>query len=80
VLATHPGVAEAAVVGVPDERYGARLVAHVVPAGGVPAPTLEELAEHVSGHLARFAVPRELHLTDALPRNATGKVVKRELR
>jgi fatty-acyl-CoA synthase len=80
VLATHPGVAEAAVVGVPDERYGARLVAHVVPARGVPAPTLEELAEHVSGHLARFAVPRELHLTDALPRNATGKVVKRELR
>jgi fatty-acyl-CoA synthase len=80
VLATAPAVAEAAVVGVPDDKYGARLVAHVVPVPGAPAPTLEQLAEHVSAHLARFAVPRELHLTDALPRNATGKVVKRELR
>ncbi len=83
-LASHPRVVEAAVVGVPDERYGARLVAHVVARSGGARDTgdgslEDELKEHVRGQLARFAVPREVRLVDALPRNATGKVVKREL-
>ncbi len=75
-LGSHPDVVEAAVVGVPDASYGTRLVAHVVPRGPV---TPEQLQEHVRGRLARFAVPREVRLVDELPRNATGKVVKREL-
>ncbi|MCW2776448.1 MAG: AMP-dependent synthetase and ligase [Frankiales bacterium] len=75
-LASHPDVVEAAVVGVPDDTYGTRLVAHVVPRGTL---TEDALKEHVRGQLARFAVPREVRFVDELPRNATGKVVKREL-
>ncbi|MCW2608308.1 MAG: acyl-CoA synthetase [Frankiales bacterium] len=75
-VASHPDVVEAAVVGVPDEQYGARLVAHVVTRGPL---TEDEVKEHVRARLARFAVPREVRFVDELPRNATGKVVKREL-
>ncbi len=73
-LREHPGVTDAAVVGQPDEQYGSRLVAYVVGTAGE-----QELQDHVKGRLARFAVPREVHVLDELPRNATGKVVKREL-
>jgi acyl-CoA synthetase (AMP-forming)/AMP-acid ligase II len=75
-LRSHERVAEASVVGADDPAYGTRLVAHVVTTGEV---TAEELQEHVHGRLARFAVPREVRFLDALPRNATGKVLKREL-
>ncbi len=75
-LASHADVVEAAVVAVPDEQYGARLVAHVVARRPVDAQALQE---HVRSRLARFAVPREVRFVDELPRNATGKVVKREL-
>ncbi len=77
VLLVHPDVLEAAVVDVPDDTYGARLVAHVVTRGEV-AP--EQLQDWVAQRLDRHAVPREVVLTDELPRNATGKVVKRRLR
>jgi acyl-CoA synthetase (AMP-forming)/AMP-acid ligase II len=78
VLAAHPDVAEVAVVAEDDPTYGARLVAHLVPERGavVDEPALQEL---VRSRLARFAVPREFRVLDALPRNATGKVLKREL-
>jgi acyl-CoA synthetase (AMP-forming)/AMP-acid ligase II len=77
LLAAHPGVVEAAVVGVPDEQMGQRLLAFVVPRD--PALDATELRAHVRTQLANYKVPREVRFLDALPRNAAGKVVKREL-
>lgn len=77
-LAAHPGVAEAAVLGVDDEKYGQRLAAFVVPADGA-ALTVDELKEHVRGNLANYKVPREILVLDELPRGGTGKVLRNEL-
>jgi fatty-acyl-CoA synthase len=79
VLAAHPSVAEVAVVDEEDPAYGVRLVAHVVPARGATVDEAE-LQELVRSRLARFAVPREVRVRDELPRNATGKVLRAELR
>jgi malonyl-CoA/methylmalonyl-CoA synthetase len=76
-LLEHAGVAEAAVVGVPDDDLGERIVAHVVPAG--EPPTERELIEHVATLLAPHKRPRQVRFTDALPRNDMGKVVKSRL-
>jgi acyl-CoA synthetase (AMP-forming)/AMP-acid ligase II len=78
LLASHEQVDEVAVIGVDDEEFGQRLVAFVVPAPGAPADEAA-LKEHVKVNLARFKVPREVEFLDELPRNATGKVLKREL-
>jgi fatty-acyl-CoA synthase len=75
-LAEHPGVVEVAVVGVPDETYGTRLVAFVVRRDEVDA---EELRAHAREHLATYQVPRGVVFRDELPRNETGKVLKRLL-
>jgi acyl-CoA synthetase (AMP-forming)/AMP-acid ligase II/NAD(P)-dependent dehydrogenase (short-subunit alcohol dehydrogenase family) len=77
-LAAHPGVAEAAVVGVPDDEFGQRLRAFVVvrPGGTV---TDDGLRSHLKERLARYKVPREFVFVTALPRNALGKVLKRDL-
>jgi fatty-acyl-CoA synthase len=75
-LAEHPAVAEVAVAGVPDETYGARLVAYVVRNSEVSA---DELRAHASTRLATYQVPRGIVFLDALPRNETGKVLKRLL-
>ncbi len=79
VLYKLPQVMEAAVIGAPDERWGERIVAVVVlqPQASL---TFEELVEHCARHLARFKIPKELRLIDALPRNPSGKVLKRTLR
>ncbi len=77
VLLEHDAVQDAAVVDLPDPAYGSRLAAHVVLSRDVPAV---ELQDWVRDRLARAAVPREVHVHPALPRNATGKVLKRELR
>lgn len=74
VLQQHPDVREVAVTSEPDPSFGFRLIAHVV---GEAAE--HELKELVRSRLARFAVPREVRFHDVLPRNATGKVLKREL-
>ena len=74
-LLQHPGVREVAVTSTPDPTYGARLVAHVV---GHADPA--ELTELVRTRLARFAAPRDYRFVEELPRNATGKVLTRELR
>jgi fatty-acyl-CoA synthase len=76
VLAAHPGVVEAAVVGVPDERWGEVCAAFVVLRGDVGE---EELVSFCRERLARFKVPKSFHVVDALPRNALGKVLKDEL-
>jgi malonyl-CoA/methylmalonyl-CoA synthetase len=76
-LLEHAGVVEVAVVGVPDDDLGERIVAHVVPAG--EAPTERELIDHVATLLAPHKRPREVRFTDALPRNDMGKVVKARL-
>jgi fatty-acyl-CoA synthase len=76
VLHAHPAVHEVAVLGVEDPAYGTKLVAHVVLSGSAE---VGELQDWVRSKLARFAVPREVQIHDELPRNATGKVVKRHL-
>jgi acyl-CoA synthetase (AMP-forming)/AMP-acid ligase II len=79
VLVTHPAVADAAVIGVPDDRWGELPVAFLRPAGDDP-PSDEDLAEHVRAHLASHKVPREWCFVDAFPINAAGKVQKFLLR
>ncbi|GAA1649915.1 AMP-binding protein [Kribbella alba] len=76
-LMSHPAVVEAAVVGVPDEEFGQRLVAYVVLRAPVE-PT--ELIQHVRANLARYKAPREIVVVEDLPRNATGKVVRGRLK
>ncbi|HSO97327.1 MAG TPA: AMP-binding protein [Solirubrobacteraceae bacterium] len=78
VLAEHPAVAEAAAIGVEDENFGQRLRAFVTLRSGEDASE-EELQDHVKANLARYKVPREVVFLDELPRNSTGKVLKREL-
>jgi acyl-CoA synthetase (AMP-forming)/AMP-acid ligase II len=78
LLAAHPDVAEVAVIGVPDDEFGQRLVAAVVPVPG-RSPDPESLRDHVRRHLARHKVPREVRLVDALPRTTTGKLQRDRL-
>ena len=79
LLADHEQVEEAAVIGVEDEEFGQRLKAFVVPRGGAQLSE-DTVKEYVKENLARYKVPREVVFLDELPRNATGKVLKRELR
>jgi acyl-CoA synthetase (AMP-forming)/AMP-acid ligase II len=79
VLYEYQGILEAAVVGRSDERWGEVPVAFVVVDPATPT-TPEELIAHCGTHLARFKVPKAVMLIDALPRNPSGKVLKRELR
>lgn len=80
VLATHPGVAEVAVLGLPDADYGEQVVAVVVPPPGVHAPEAQSLVEWCKDRLASFKKPRRVVFMDSLPRNALGKVQKHLLR
>jgi acyl-CoA synthetase (AMP-forming)/AMP-acid ligase II len=79
VLYDHASVLEVAVVGRPDERWGEVPVAYVVLRSGQEA-TGDELIAHCAGQLARFKVPKDITFLDALPRNPSGKVLKRDLR
>ncbi|MCG5434192.1 acyl-CoA ligase FadD12 [Mycobacterium sp. MYCO198283] len=78
-LAAHPDVAEAAVIGVDDEQYGQRLHGFVVLRDGASV-TPDDLRGHVRSNLANYKVPREITILDELPRNSTGKIVRKELR
>jgi o-succinylbenzoate---CoA ligase len=80
VLRGHPAVAEVAVVGEPDDEWGARVVAHVVPAGPGDPPGLDELRDHVKQQLPPWCAPRRLVVAGELPRTALGKVRRASLR
>jgi fatty-acyl-CoA synthase len=77
-LSRHDAVVEAAAIGVDDEDYGKRLRAFVVLADGADVSE-DDLKAYVKKNLARYKVPREIVFLDELPRNATGKVLKRVL-
>lgn len=79
VLFDHECVAEVAVIGTPDERWGERVCAVVVTEPGATV-SLEELRAFAGERIGRYKLPLRLELVDALPRNPTGKVLKTELR
>lgn len=79
VVAEHPQVDEVAVVGVPDEVYGERVAAFVVPRAGIEVD-VAAVESHVRGVVAKHKVPREWHVVQALPRNPSGKILKRTIR
>lgn len=78
-LAAHPSVQAVAVVGAPDQKWGERVVAFVVPYPDRPADA-SELVSHCRGLIAGYKVPKEIHVLDALPQTASGKVQKAALR
>jgi acyl-CoA synthetase (AMP-forming)/AMP-acid ligase II len=80
VLVEHPGVAEAAVIGVAHPKWGETLRAVVVPADLAAPPSYEELAAWCQQRLASYKKPTSLVVVEAMPRNATGKVMKPVLR
>jgi len=79
VLYSHPGVDEAAVIGIPDVEWGQRVAAVVVPRPGVTL-TEQEIVDFCRQRLASFKKPEVIHFTDALPKNQMGKILKKDLR
>ena len=79
VLFRHPQVQDAAVVGLPDEKWGEAIVAVIVRRQGTEEDA-DGLIAYCKEQLAGFKVPRRIVYADALPRNPTGKILKRELR
>ena len=78
LLVTHPAIVEASAIGVDDEEFGKRLRAFVVTVSGAEVSEAD-LKQFVKDNLARYKVPREVVFLDELPRNPTGKVLKRDL-
>jgi acyl-CoA synthetase (AMP-forming)/AMP-acid ligase II len=79
VMITHPEVVDVAVIGVPDEKWGESLKAYVVSKSGATTDK-EALMEFCESKISRMKTPRDIEYIDAIPRNATGKVLKTDLR
>ncbi len=79
LLAEHPAVREVSALGVPDEEFGQRLAVFIALNPGENL-TVDEVKEYAKANRARHVVPREVVFMDELPRNATGKILNRELR
>jgi len=79
VLAEHPAVMEVAVIGIPDDTWGESVKAVVALKEGASA-TEQEIIDHCREHLAHFKCPKSVDVLEMLPRNPTGKILKRELR
>jgi long-chain acyl-CoA synthetase len=78
-LLGHPLVAEAAVVGIPDPKYGEEIMAFVVESPGAEV-TEAELISHCHGSYSRFKSPSKIEFVESLPKSLVGKVLKQELR
>jgi fatty-acyl-CoA synthase len=76
---SHPAVAEVAVIGIPDEKWGEMVTALVVPADGQQV-SAEEIIAHCRGKIAGYKIPKRVEFRDAIPRTATGKIQKFKLR
>jgi O-succinylbenzoic acid--CoA ligase len=79
VVLGHPGVADVAVAGGPDDEWGQHVVAWIVPRATAAAPTLEEIREFCRERLARFKAPKEVVIVDSVPRTRSGKVRRNAL-
>jgi acyl-CoA synthetase (AMP-forming)/AMP-acid ligase II len=79
VVFSHPAVAEVAVIGVPDDKWGERVTALIVPAEGAQVSE-EEIIAHCRGKIAGYKIPKSVEFRDAIPRTATGKIQKFKLR
>jgi long-chain acyl-CoA synthetase len=79
VLGEHPGIAEAAVVGVPDEIYGEAVVAFIEPHPGYQL-SAEAIQDHARSRIASYKKPKHVFFVDELPRSGVGKVLKADLR
>jgi fatty-acyl-CoA synthase len=79
-LYTHPDVLDAQVIGVPDQKYGEELMAWIRVREGAEALTAESVREFCTGKLARYKIPRYVHIVDEFPMTVTGKVRKVEMR
>ena len=76
---THPDVSLAAVIGIPHDEFGEQLMAFIEPKPG-RSLTPEDIAAHAESQLASYKRPRRIEIVAELPRNLTGKILKRELR
>jgi acyl-CoA synthetase (AMP-forming)/AMP-acid ligase II len=79
VLNQHPSIAEVTVIGVPDPRWGQVVTAVIVPRGG-GGVSLEDVRALCEGKIAGYKIPKAIELVDTIPKNETGKVIKRALR
>jgi fatty-acyl-CoA synthase len=79
-LYTHPDIADVQVIGVPDEKYGEELMAWIVMRAGAEPLTPERIREFCADRLARYKIPRYVHVVDAFPMTITGKIRKVEMR
>ncbi len=79
-LVSHPDIAEAAVIGVPDDQTGQAIIAFAIPNDEAPENFSDELREHVARKIGKLARPRQIYFTDDLPKTRSGKIMRRLLR